>query len=311
MTIASVFGELGLEVFERGWLSSNNILFRGAKDRPCTLVDSGYASHAAQTVDLVRNALGSQPLERVLNTHLHSDHCGGNALLQASFGCEVVVPAASFDVVRRWDESRLSYRATGQRCDRFVANGAVDAGDTVTLGRYVWEAHAAPGHDPDSLVFFQRDARVLISADALWERRISIIFPEIGGDSGFDEALAALDLVESLAPAIVIPGHGRCFTDWRSAVAQSRSRIEAFRSEPWRHALYGARALTMFHMLEHRERTFAELQGWLSHTPVFHGLHRLCAQAPTAISDFSASLIQGLIDSGQLSERDGRLTVIA
>ena len=43
-----------LLVLERGWLSANNILcFDG--DR-ATLVDSGYVTHAAQTVDLVGRA---------------------------------------------------------------------------------------------------------------------------------------------------------------------------------------------------------------------------------------------------------------
>lgn len=309
MTIGRVLGELGVEVFERGWLSSNNILFRGADGRPSTLLDTGYASHAAQTVDLVRSALGGRTLERVLNTHLHSDHCGGNALLQGSFGCEVLVPAASFDVVKRWDESRLSYRATGQRCERFVATGSIEPGMKVTLGRHVWVVHAAPGHDPDALMFFQPEARVLIAADALWEYRISIIFPEIEGHSGFAEALAALDVIESLAPAIVIPGHGRCFTDCRAAIAQSRQRIAVFRSEPERHALYGARALTMFHMLEHRERAVADLQHWLCCTPIFHALHRLCAGSGAPISDFSTSMIRGLVDSGQLIAREGRVAL--
>ena len=43
-----------MRVFERGWLSSNNVLFTG--DAPA-LVDSGYVTHAPQTLALVRHAL--------------------------------------------------------------------------------------------------------------------------------------------------------------------------------------------------------------------------------------------------------------
>jgi hypothetical protein len=42
-----------MQVFERGWVSSNNILFTGAETAP---VDSGYATHAPQTLALVRHA---------------------------------------------------------------------------------------------------------------------------------------------------------------------------------------------------------------------------------------------------------------
>ena len=67
-----------MRVFERGWLSSNNILF--IDDRQTALVDSGYTAHAAQTLALVQHALGGvRTLDLIANTHLHSDHCGGNA----------------------------------------------------------------------------------------------------------------------------------------------------------------------------------------------------------------------------------------
>jgi hypothetical protein len=55
-----------ITVFERGWLSSNNILIRGAQST--ALIDSGYATHAAQTVALVRAALG-RPAARPAGQH--------------------------------------------------------------------------------------------------------------------------------------------------------------------------------------------------------------------------------------------------
>src|SRR4051812_38334123 len=100
-------------VFERGWLSSNNILFFG-KDETA-LVDTGYATHAEQTLALVASALGSRPLDRVLNTHLHSDHCGGNAALQQRYpALRTDIPPGEAALVERWDERGLSFLATGQ-----------------------------------------------------------------------------------------------------------------------------------------------------------------------------------------------------
>src|ERR1700712_5108366 len=106
------FEAAGLTVFERGWLSSNNVLFAGDSAHGATLVDSGYCTHAAQTVALVRQGLGAKPLSRVVNTHLHSDHCGGNHALQAAFDCAVAVPVGEAEPVDAWDEDRLTYRAT-------------------------------------------------------------------------------------------------------------------------------------------------------------------------------------------------------
>src|SRR5690242_19366599 len=91
-----------MRVFERGWLSANNILFIGRDGT--TLVDSGYVTHAPQTLALVRHALGDRPLDRIVNTHLHSDHCGGNALLKDAFGSRIAIPVSEAGKVRRWDE---------------------------------------------------------------------------------------------------------------------------------------------------------------------------------------------------------------
>jgi glyoxylase-like metal-dependent hydrolase (beta-lactamase superfamily II) len=58
-----------MRVFERGWLSSNNVFF--IDETHAALVDSGYATHAPQTLALVRQALGNErTLDLIVNTHL-------------------------------------------------------------------------------------------------------------------------------------------------------------------------------------------------------------------------------------------------
>jgi glyoxylase-like metal-dependent hydrolase (beta-lactamase superfamily II) len=265
--VQQLFDRLQLRVFERGWLSSNNILF-DAFDAPPTLVDTGYSIHAEQTVALVESALGAAPLERVINTHLHSDHCGGNAALCARWGCEIIVPRASFDAVREWQGERLTFAAIDQRCDRFPAHGTIAPGDEVLLSHTRWQVHATGGHDPDAVVLFQPDTRVLISGDALWRDRVAIIFPELLGEPGFDAALETLDLIQTLRPVAVIPGHGAAFDDVQSAIDRSRQRIQAFAREPVRHWQYASRALLMFHMLEHRRRRRDELVAWAHAVPM-------------------------------------------
>jgi glyoxylase-like metal-dependent hydrolase (beta-lactamase superfamily II) len=69
-----------LRVVERGWLSANNVVFMDAAG--ASVVDTGYCTHAAQTVALMEHVLQGLPLARIINTHLHSDHCGGNAALR-------------------------------------------------------------------------------------------------------------------------------------------------------------------------------------------------------------------------------------
>ncbi len=237
----------GMRVFERGWLSSNNVLFLG--DEP-TLVDSGYVSHAAQTVALVAHALPEgQPLARLVNTHLHSDHCGGNAALQAHYGCRTWVPAAEADPVRHWDERRLSFEATGQQCTRFTFDETLSPGDAITLGDHEWLVLGAPGHDPHALMLYNAAHGILISGDALWERGFGVIFPELDGASGFAEQAAVLDLIEQLDVSIVIPGHGKPFADIDGALAASRARLAYLQADPARNARNALKVLIVFRLM--------------------------------------------------------------
>ena len=214
-----------MHVFERGWLSSNNILFLGDET---ALVDSGYVTHAPQTLALVQHALQGRRLDRLFNTHLHSDHCGGNAILQREYGCRTAIPVAEADAVRAWDEDALSYAATGQRCERFTFDDTLAPGDVLTLGDMAWQVLAAPGHDPHSLILYCPEERILISADALWENGFGVIFPELDGESGFAETRATLELIASLDVRLVIPGHGAPFVDIDKALRTAFSRIDYF-----------------------------------------------------------------------------------
>ena len=145
-----------IRVLERGWLSSNNILLFD-DDGAATLVDTGYVTNKAQTLALVDHALAGRRLARIVNTHLHSDHCGGNAELQKAHETTIWIPPGHADAVARWDEDVLTYRATGQQCDRFQYDGIVAPGSALRMGGIDWQVLAAPGHDPNSVVLWAAD----------------------------------------------------------------------------------------------------------------------------------------------------------
>ena len=254
-----------MQVFERGWLSSNNILFTGPDT---ALVDSGYVAHAPQTLALVRHALGGRPLARLLNTHLHSDHCGGNATLQAEYGCHTAIPAAEAAKVAAWDEDLLSYRATGQQCARFRFDDVLAPGDALELGGMRWQVLAAPGHDPHALLLFCPDERILVSGDALWENGFGVIFPELAGEPGFDEARATLDLIGTLDARLVVPGHGRMFTDLPGALARAYSRLDYLAADPRRNAENAVKVLVKFLLLERQRFALVSLPRLLASIPV-------------------------------------------
>lgn len=296
----------GLTVLERGWLSANNIVLVG--DAGAAVVDTGYCTHSRQTVSLVEAALGGRQLDLILNTHLHSDHCGGNAALQERYtAVATLIPPGLAEQVRNWDPVALTYVPTGQQCPRFSISGVLTPGSEQRLGAHIWQVHAAPGHDPHSVILFEPHSRALISADALWENGFGVIFQELEGESAFDEVAATLDLIESLDPLTVIPGHGRVFTHVPQSLAAARRRLEGFVREPMKHAVHAAKVLLKFKLLELQSLRLDEFTRWAEATPYFGMVHARWF-ADSNMREWIEGLADNLVRTGAAA-RQGRLLV--
>ena len=312
LDIPKTLSSIGAQVLVRGWLSANNMVFADVADGHAgsagsCVVDTGYLSHAAQTVALVAQALHGAPLARVVNTHLHSDHCGGNASLARHWpGLQISVPSGSQHRVLPWDENLLSYQDAGQQCEPFTAQHFLHDGQQIPLGPRAWQVHAAPGHDPDAVLLFEPISRTLISGDALWQQRLAIIFPELSDEPGFDAAHQALDLIERLQPQLVLPGHGQPFTDVAAALDASRQRLRAFAKAPIKHRQHAARALASYHMLEHRARAEADLIAWMLATPIF-GRALQCAHDSVLARALAGETVDRLVADGVLLRRGAQV----
>lgn len=247
-----------IQVFERGWLSSNNVLLRGTDG--AALIDSGYLSHAPQTLALVEHALGGERLARLVNTHCHSDHMGGNRALQDAHGCRTTIPAGEAPLIDRWDDRELVLGFADQRAERFRYDETLRPGDAFRLGDVDWQAIAAPGHDPHALMFFAPEEGILISGDALWEDGFGVVFPALFGElRAFGEARATLESIAKLGVRTVIPGHGRVFTDVGRALERSFYRLDGYEEDVTRHARHGVKVMLVFALLEKRRMAVADL----------------------------------------------------
>ena len=264
---------VGLHFWERGWLSSNSIfLDDGASS---VLIDTGYVTHSTLLLTFLASHLRGRSLDILINTHLHSDHCGGNSAVQFEFsGVETFIPFGLFESVRDWDNSVLSFETTGQTCPRFQADVQMRSGDVYNWAGFCWEVHASPGHDHDALLLFNPEHRILISADALWANGFGVVFPEICGGTGFAEVSSTLDLIEALNPKIVLPGHGPLIDDLPAAIAFARTKIKRFKESPKLHASHAAKVLLKFKLLEWQSVDISDFKLWALNTPLLKDVHQ-------------------------------------
>ncbi len=192
------------------------------------MIDDGYAGSAAQ-IEKALKTVSDRPLRFVINTHIHDDHTGGNAIFQRQ------APVISQTNVR----ARL---AAGVSLPNYqVPPAAPDAlpvltfDDAVALhlnGEEIRIWHLPPAHtDGDCVVWFVH-ANVIHMGDLF----VTYGLPYIDLDSGghVKGMIAAIEQVLAAVPADVkvIPGHGGIctvadMTDFLARLQGTTARVEA------------------------------------------------------------------------------------
>jgi len=258
-----------MHVFVRDWLSANHVVLRS--DAGCVVIDSGYDKHVPLMLALIASRMGldGRPLAKLINTHCHSDHVGGNAALRRAYGCTIAVPAGEAPLIDAWDEQALLYEYADQRAERFAVDEILEPGSTHTWGDIEWRALAAPGHAMGALVFFNDEHRILISGDALWQNGYGIVMPPELDPGALPATRATLEMIATLDARCVVPGHGEPFTDVDAALERAFARTTAFEVDPMRTVRHVLKSLLVFSLLDRERMPLASLPLYVERVGVY------------------------------------------
>ncbi len=294
-----------VHVFVRDWLSANNVLLRSRDGH--VLVDTGYVRHAPLTLALLATArgVGSEPLARIVNTHCHSDHMGGNAAVAAKYGCPIAVPEGEWALIERWDEKALLLDYADQTAERFRPDAALRADTTYVWGDLEWQALAAPGHDMGALVFYNPEHRILISGDALWKHGFGFVMPPEMDAAALPATRATIEMLATLDVRVVIPGHGEPFGDVGAALERAMRRVEAFEADHLRMARHALKVIFTFCLLDRQQMPRADVPAWLGRVGIYRDFNAGFFRLPPA--RLAELLIGELERVGAVRDDDGVL----
>jgi glyoxylase-like metal-dependent hydrolase (beta-lactamase superfamily II) len=274
-----------VRVIIRDWLNSNHIVLIGRQRT--VMIDSGYGRDTAQTLSKVDEVLAGRPLDWLVNTHCHSDHMGGNAVVRNAHRCRVSIPRDEAPLIDAWDEQALWLSYADQRCERFSFDDTVAPGDEFDWGDLHWRAIAAPGHDMAALMYFSKETGVLISGDALWENGFGILLPGPDRNTRLAATRATLENIAHLPVRTVIPGHGQPFADVGAALERSLQRLAAFERDELRMVRNVLKVMFVFSLMDRRRLAVDELDDYLESVPLYADFNRQYLQLDrTALADF-------------------------
>jgi glyoxylase-like metal-dependent hydrolase (beta-lactamase superfamily II) len=292
-------------VIVRDWLNANHVLIAGRDE--CALIDTGYGAHAERTLALLRapDALGTRALDRIVNTHCHSDHMGGNAAIARAYGCSISLPLDAAPLIEHWDTRELLLDYADQQAEPFACADTIAAGDILELGDVKWQALAAPGHDMTALAFYATEHRVLVSGDALWERGLGLIEPVDRLEERLAAARATLERIARLDITMVIPGHGAPFSDVDAALEYALKRLDAFAADSLKLARHCLKSLFVFALLARGAIARKQLGEYFAAVPCYREYDaQFFGLGSTALGNM---LTAELLRSGAIVERDGIL----
>ncbi len=297
----------GVTVIERGWLNCNQILFSSAHKN--ILIDSGYGRHAAATLDYVERALQGKSLHHLINTHCHSDHMGGNRALRAHYACHITIPEGEVQHVVPWTKQSCWAEQMDQYAEEFQFDDTISAGDIFDGADLQWRSVAAPGHDMGALMFWCETEKILITGDALWERGMGFVWPSADGNapnSNICAAFATFDVIETLNPVTIIPGHGAPFSDVKSSLEFNRSKLSALARDPVKAARNVAKSLFVFSLLDKQMMPISAVENYVATVPVFKQLDDDFLHM--GLESVATMLKTELMAAGAVVLRDGQIS---
>ena len=142
---------------------------------------------------------------RLLNTHCHIDHVFGNQFVKDKYGVKLEIHAEDEATLKAVKVYAPNYGF--QHFEEAEVDKYFDEGDTISFGNSSLEIVFVPGHAPGHVAFYNKNEKVIIGGDVLFDG--SIGRTDLPGGN-FETLIKSIH--EKIFPLgdemVIYPGHG-------------------------------------------------------------------------------------------------------
>src|SRR4030042_6677024 len=184
---------------EQGMLDCNTYVIKGS---PGIIIDPGNEEFMAARVDgLRKDGIDPADIGIIINTHLHIDHCGANEAFKKLSGAKIAlhpVQKQNYQLVVVDGTRLFGMEPSGFTEDYLLEDSCLDNGNVAL------ELIKSPGHSPDCACFSDRQNKVLICGDVLFEMNTGRVDLPGGNAADLKKSIESLSRLEI---EYLLPGH--------------------------------------------------------------------------------------------------------
>jgi glyoxylase-like metal-dependent hydrolase (beta-lactamase superfamily II) len=282
----------------RPFPDANLLLIHGR--RPA-MIDTGFVGHADETAQWAQAQAGHVGL--VVNTHWHSDHVGGNGLLQ-TMGAQIAASAPDASAVDRRDSGCCLAEYLDQPVAPYAVDEPLTDGQLIRLGDADWQVIDTPGHTPGHVALWEPEERLLAVGDALSDYDVGWVNYALDGPEAAVAAVNSLHRLAELAPRIVLPAHGPIPADPATVFTEALRRAQRLVDDPDQAVWYGARRIFGYALMIYDGIPTDDVEPYLFARAWFADAARLLRREP---EEFATELVDTMLAKGGIVHRDHRL----
>jgi len=187
------------------------------------VIDTTTGLLKSHLLKLMRKAgIEASSIERVVNTHLHFDHIGGNYIFEKAL---IGMHEADANTLEH-DESATYHTWFGGKIIRNKVDFLLRDGHKIKTENFTFLVVHTPGHTAGSICLYEPHEKMLMSGDTIFHHSIGRTDLISGNE---EDMLKSLMKIEKLDVELLLPGHGRIIEE--NANAQISRVVEGFKNE--------------------------------------------------------------------------------
>lgn len=186
----------GVEIIPGGQQDCNIYLLDGE-----ILVDTGTGMFFPEIKETFKNKDTSK-IKLIVNTHHHFDHTGGDKKFRDWLKADVAIHTADKKFL---EDGQTLAELWGQKGKVITADKTLRHGNVLKTEGGEFEVISTPGHTPGSICLYEKERRILVTGDTLFDGAVGRTDLPGGDLSSMTESLRRLLDYPS---GYLLPGHG-------------------------------------------------------------------------------------------------------